>query len=183
MQVVTQTDPEAGTGVMFVEAPIYTESNVETIEGLEGIEYVAPSGSLPAVQLSDGEESHTGTVGVETTVSERFGNDSMYSLEAGETFSPAADEAIVNGQAARLFEENVSVGDELSITFEDGETRTVTAVGIANTTVGGQPSQPTVYLPADPHYDLTIETPDGETEWAYPALEVRAESMDDLESA
>ncbi|MFC4988109.1 ABC transporter permease [Saliphagus infecundisoli] len=182
MQVVTQTEPETGTGIMFVEAPIYTESDVEAIEGMDGVDYVAPSGSLPAVQLSHGEESQTGTVGVEATIPERFGNESMYPLEDGETFSPSADdEAVVSGQVARLFEDNVSVGDELSITFEDGETETVTAVGIANTTVGGQPSQPTVYLPVDSHYELTIETPDGETERAYPSLEVRAESMDDVD--
>ncbi|WP_207590022.1 ABC transporter permease [Halomontanus rarus] len=180
MQVQTQTSPEAGTGIMIVDSPIYTESDVAAIEGMDDVEYVAPIGELPAVQLSNGTESVTGGFTTVATNGVRFADSDLYDLQAGETFS-AADEAVVNNQTTQLFDANLSVGDEISLSFEDGSTKTFTVSGIVDEDITGQPVQPAVYTPLEPHYNTTIETPDGEQERAYPSLEVGATSLDTVD--
>ncbi len=42
MMVQTQTVPEDGFGIMTVDSPIYTESDIAELEELDGVEFVAP---------------------------------------------------------------------------------------------------------------------------------------------
>lgn len=180
IQVATQTSPTNGAGIRFVESPIYTASDVEALRRVDGVEYVAPSGELSAVQLTHGDANVTGRFAVRATVPERFEHGEPYPLSAGEPFS-GGDEAVVNERAARLFADNVSTGEELTVAFEDGTETTFTVTGIVNGSLGTR-TRPTVYTSVDSHYDLTIQTPRGTEERAYPSLEVRAESLGEVDA-
>ncbi|MDG5758021.1 ABC transporter permease [Natronococcus sp. A-GB1] len=176
MTVQTQTTPEDGFGVMLVETPIYTESDVDALEQREGVEYVAPQGSLDVVQAESDGEQLTGVVDAQATTADRFEHATFVD---GGPFD-GADEAVVNEQAGQAFEENVSAGDELELTFEDGETTSVTVAGVAESEIGEQ-TPPQVFVPADEHYTTTVETPDGDEERAYPTLQIGAEGLDDVD--
>ncbi|MEY7851940.1 ABC transporter permease [Natrarchaeobius sp. A-rgal3] len=173
MMVQTQTVPEDGFGVMMVDSPIYTESDIEELEEVDGVEFVAPEGGLDVVQTATDDEQVTGVIDVQATTADAF---EFSTFEEGETFD-GEDEAVVNEQASQAFEGNLSAGDELTLTFEDGETTTVTVAGVVESELGGQ-TPPNVYVPAESYYTTTIETPDGEEERAYPFLQVGAESLD-----
>jgi putative ABC transport system permease protein len=175
MTVQTQTTPEDGFGVMLVETPIYTESDVDALEQREGVEYVAPQGSLDVVQTTADDEQLTGAVDAQATTADRFEHATFVD---GEPFD-GADEAVVNEQAGQAFEANLSAGDELELTFEDGETTTVTVAGVVESELGDQ-TPPQVFVPADEHYTTTVETPDGDEERAYPTLQIGAEGLDDV---
>ncbi|AGB36235.1 ABC transporter permease [Natronococcus occultus] len=176
MTVQTQTTPEDGFGVMLVETPIYTESDVAALEQREGVEYVAPQGSLDVVQAEAGGEQLTGVVDAQATTADRFEHATFVD---GGPFD-GADEAVVNEQAGQTFEANLSAGDELELTFEDGEMTTVTVAGVVESELGEQ-TPPQVFVPADEHYTTTVETPDGDEERAYPTLQIGAEGLDDVD--
>lgn len=180
MQVQTQTSPQGGTGIMIVDSPIYTESDVAAIDGIDEVDYVAPIGELSAVQLSHGEESRTGGFSAVATNGERFEDNDLYKMIAGTTFA-VANEAVVNNQTAQLFDDALAVGDEIEVSFEDGSTTTFTVSGIVDEDITGQSVQPVVYTPLDPHYNTTIETPSGEQERAYSSLEIGATSLDTVD--
>ncbi|WP_394741104.1 ABC transporter permease [Natronococcus roseus] len=176
MTVQTQTTPEDGFGVMLVETPIYTESDVDALEQREGVEYVAPQGSLDVVQTTADDEQLTGVVDTQATTADRFEHATFVD---GGPFD-GADEAVVNEQAGQAFEGNVSAGDELELTFEDGETTTVTVAGVVESELGEQ-TPPQAFVPADEHYTTTVETPDGDEERAYPTLQIGAAGLDDVD--
>ncbi|WP_049922491.1 ABC transporter permease [Halopiger djelfimassiliensis] len=178
MMVQTQTDPEAGVGIVPVDAPIYTESDVAALEQLDGVAYVAPEGSVDVVQTATDDERLTGVVDASATTPDRFEH---ATFAEGEPFD-GPNEAVINEPASQLFEGNVSTGDELTLTFENGETTTVTVAGVMEAEFSAQPS-PRLFLPVEPHYSTTIETPAGDEERAYPLLQVGAESFDDVEPA
>ncbi|ELY92998.1 hypothetical protein C482_20026 [Natrialba chahannaoensis JCM 10990] len=178
MLVQTQTEPEGGFGIMPVETPIYTESDIEALEEIDGVEFVAPEGSLDVVQTETDEERVTGVIDVQATTDDAF---EFTPFVDGETFDgDAEDEAVINEPANQVFEENVSTGDELTLTFEDGETTTVTVTGVIEEEFGGQ-TPPHVYVPAESYYTTTIETPDGDDERAYPLLQIGAEDVEAIE--
>jgi len=181
MQVSTQTTPPGGTGIRIVDTPIYTESDVEAVEALDGVEYAAPIGTVDAVQLAANNDSVTGGFEVQATDPQRFEYGAPLNLSAGEPFS-ASDEAVVSREAAQLFERNVTVGDRITITGDDGERTTFTVTGTAENELGAQFGQPVIYVPIEPHYNTTIETPRGTTERAYPELAVRATSIERTEA-
>ncbi|RQG91128.1 FtsX-like permease family protein [Natrarchaeobius halalkaliphilus] len=178
MTVHTQTEPEDGFGIMPVDTPIYTETDIEELEEVDGIEFVAPDGSLDLVQTSADDEQVTGVIDAHATTADRFEHGSLVD---GETFS-GDDEVVINEQTSQLFEENLSTDDELTLTFEDGESTTVTVSGVVEAELGDQ-MPPQLFLPVDPYYTTTVETPDGDEERAYPSLEMRAESIDDVDDA
>ncbi|THE64419.1 ABC transporter permease [Salinadaptatus halalkaliphilus] len=178
MIVQTQTEPEGGVGIVPVETPIYTESDIEALEGQEGVSFVAPEGSLDVVQTATDDEQITGVVSTEATTADSFEHSTFVD---GEPFG-GEDEAVINEPASQVFEENVSTGDELTLTFEDGETATVTVSGVVEADFGEQ-TPPQVFVPTDPYYTTTIETPDGDEERAYPMLVVGAESFETVDPA
>ncbi|MFP8952086.1 ABC transporter permease [Natrialbaceae archaeon A-arb3/5] len=178
MTVHTQTEPEEGVGIMPVDTPIYTESDIEELETVDGVEFVAPDGSLDVVQTATDDEQVTGVVDAQATTADRFEHATFVE---GEPFD-GEDEVVVNDQASQLFEENVSTGDELTLSFEDGDSTDVTVVGVIEAELADQ-TPPQVFLPVDPHYTTTVETPDGDEEYAYPSLQVGAESHDEIDAA
>ncbi|WP_339104893.1 ABC transporter permease [Haloterrigena salinisoli] len=178
MTVQTQTNPEAGYGIMTVDTPIYTESDVAALEDSEGVEFVAPQGTVDVVQTATDDEQVTGVVDAQATTADRFEHATFV---AGGPFD-GEGEVVVNEQTVQLFEGDVAVGDELTLTFEDGETETVTVAGVVEPEFGDQ-TPPRLFLSIDAYYTTTVETPAGEEERAYPGLLVGAESVDEVDSA
>ena len=174
LSVQTQTSAGTGFGWRLLTTPIYTETDVQRLEEIEGVEYVAPDGWLSEAQLSAGDRRLTGGFNVRATIPEYLEGEGMVSgvPVAGE------GEAVVNREATGLFEGNRSVGEEMTVTLEDGTRMNVSVVGVVDDGDSGWNAQPTVYVHADHHYNLTIETPRGTEERAYQFLEIRTESVD-----
>lgn len=165
------TQQSAGFGVQFVDDPIYTESDVEALESIDGVDFVAPEANIPAVQLVHDGERQTGGFITQAVSADQFEDEDMV---AGEPFS-AGDEVVLTESSAELIEGGLGVGEEFSLTYEGGETETFTVAGITDQERGAT-GQPTVHVSLDAHYDTTIQTPDGDTERAFSALVIAAEN-------
>ncbi len=184
IQVVTQADTGFGGG-QTQSVPIYTQSDVAAVSNVSGVESVTPSASLSAVQLTHGGETITGgsgsVYGVTASTPDRFESE-LYNLTAGEPFG-AQNEAVVNERMVDLRNEvggeNLTLGDELTIQLQDGRQLNLTVTGIVDQNTGG--GQPRVFAPLE-YYDTSVETPSGDEERAYPALFVRAENVDKVET-
>ncbi|GAB3042139.1 ABC transporter permease [Natronobiforma cellulositropha] len=182
MLVWTQTTPADGFGVIEVDAAIYTEHDVERLEALDGVSSVSPTASIPVTQTAHGGDRVTGTVGVTATTDGYFLPEEIVD---GEAFTAGANEAMINAHAAQLFDGGVGVGDELTLSLPDGSSETVTVVGVVEE-ADGFGSSPMLYVPTDPFYTTTIETPRETTEHAYSSLVVVAEgpeSVDGVQTA
>ena len=184
MTVQTQAEPEGGFGIQIVQTPIYTESDVEAVQEIDGVEYAAPDGSLSAVQLEHEDRRLTGgngfggAFGVVATTPAYFGDD-LWEFVDGEVFDDE-DEAVVNEALVEVLGGEVAVGDELSVQLEDGSGLELTVSGVVDDDTGDL-VVPNVYVPADPHYTLTVETPDGDEERAFTSVVVGAEDFDELD--
>ncbi|AGN00150.1 ABC-type antimicrobial peptide transport system, permease component [Salinarchaeum sp. Harcht-Bsk1] len=180
MQVSTQTSPDAGTGIINLDAPIYTERDVEQLRAIDGVEYVAPTGDLDASQVTFSGDSITGAVGVTATSPERFQYDGFDSLEEGETFA-GPGEAVISDGLTEEFEENVTVGDEIQIALDDGRRINLTVAGIVESNVGAGGGGNNVWTSLE-HYQTSVDGPDGNQVTAFGGLEIRASSQDELDS-
>ena len=186
MTVQTQTEPEGGFGLQVIQTPIYTESDVEAVQEIDSVEYAAPDGSLSAVQLKHEDERLTGgdgfggTFGVVATTPEYFADDLWEFVEGG--VFDEEDEAVVNEALVETLGGEVAVGDDLSVQLEDGTELEFTISGVIDDDTGDV-VVPNVYVPVDPHYTLTVETPDGDEERAFTSVVIGADNFDDLEEA
>jgi len=176
LRVQTQQSAGTGFGWQIDTSPIYTESDIEALESIDGVEYVSPDGFLSATQLTYQNESQTGGFITRVAVPERLEDDDM-ELE-GDAFA-SGNETVISTEAAEGFETDIEVGDEVTIGFQDGSRTILTVSGIVDDGDTGFTGRPIVYLPIEPHYTIEVETPDGSTERGYPFLTIRPESMDD----
>lgn len=191
MSVQTQAEPEGGTGIQFVEAPIYTETDVEALRDIAGVAYVAPDGSLSATQLEyqghriTGGAGFSSAFGVEATTRDRFESD-LWEIVEGEVFDDETGEgdgAVLSVQLVDTLADrglDVEVGDSVTIRFEDGRETTFTIRGIVDDDIG-LPMAANIYVPLD-QYQTTIETPRGTDERAFSSVEIAAESVEELQS-
>ena len=179
MEVVTQTSPPDGVGFMIVQAPIYTESDIEAVEAVEGVSYATPQGDVDIAQVDVDGESVTGIVDGVATTGERLEDLEMVEGEP----QTGENETVLNVGAANLFEEQPSEGEEIDLTLDDGTTRTVTVAGIVDDDPGTGQMPARAYLPVEGYYNTTIETPDGDRELAYPSMVIRADDFDVLDDA
>lgn len=169
--------PADGDGFEQALQPIFTEHDIEQISELAGVEGVVPRGVIPANSVT-----HRGdTVSVQQLTATTPAAITNETLVSGRSFRSGADEVVLNRAAAEtLFEQNLTVGDEITIRRTD-ETLNLTVVGIVNGTAGELPvgnfgPQPQFYLPADPHYDAVVESPSTNArQRAYPQLTVFAD--------
>ncbi|MFC7057346.1 ABC transporter permease [Halovenus salina] len=182
MQVLTTTDSNFGQGGF--QSNIYTQSDIEAVENIEGVDWVAPDGDLSVVQLRHGGETVTGGGGlgsfsVTATAPERFDH-GLFEMVDGEPFEEGQrGQAVVNEELVDLYDGDVEVGDEIDLVFKDGMTETVTVTGIVNDDTGnGIP--PRVHVDTG-YYQTKIDDPDGNRERAYSFLLVNAESLDTVD--
>ncbi|GAB3032225.1 ABC transporter permease [Natronobiforma cellulositropha] len=134
--------------------PVFSETDLETVSDLEGVEAAYGYASIQTQAVSDGDEQVAQGDGLIAAGASyiREGD-----LREGRQFEDGEREAVINPAMAAQFEENVSVGDDLELTFLGGQTATVTVVGITDTSEGLSPFEgfeaaPRVYVPTDPYY-------------------------------
>lgn len=172
-----ETDDGGPPGGPGLAQPAFTERDVRELSELEGVQTVIPRG---IVQVSA--VAHDGqTVAqrqVTATTPDTFRNDSVV---AGRGFRQGAPEVVVNERAAATFPGNLSVGDEVTVTFASGERSNLTVVGVVSSTRGGfltsfGSAQSRYYVPTDPYYRTTTESPTlGVDQKAYPQVTVVTE--------
>ncbi|AFZ72781.1 ABC transporter permease [Natronobacterium gregoryi] len=188
-------DPDTEGGPLAGAQPVVSDADLETVEDLEAVEAAYGYATIQSQGLSDSEEEVAQGDGV-------IASGPSYvregSLAEGRQFEMGEREAVINPAAAGQFEENVTVGDELEITFLGGLRATVEVVGITDTSEGLSPfegfeSSPRVYVPTDPYYaeqaggldlgigagdgdDVGIGSDDGDGETRFLAVVVEAQS-------
>jgi putative ABC transport system permease protein len=160
------------------DIPVFTEHDIAQLRGIEHVGAVVPRGAVAVSSLGSGNQTIAWD-GVTATTPARFADSSF---AAGRAFEQGGDEAVLNHAAATMFAENVSVGERLTLRFGENRSRTVTVVGVLNASGSGgfgAPPRPRVYVPTEPFYTTTVESPStGEQQRAYPALTVRATSYE-----
>lgn len=179
MSVTTQTVPEGSFGgVMLLDSPVYTQTDVENLAAIEGVDHVVPDGTISSVQLTHAGESVTGGFTVRATEAQTLESD-VFEFVEGQTFA-AEDEVVLNQVVAEGLSPTPTVGDEITVAFEDGRTETFTVAGIVEDDVIGF-VEPTLYVPLDPHYTVQVETPRGTVEPGYSSLTIVGEDIGELE--
>ena len=174
----------AGEDEGFEQAfqPVFTEYDVGQLAGIAGVEAVIPRGPVTVNSAT-----HRGdTVAVQQATATTRAAFTNETIVEGQGFRSGANETVLNRAAARTtFEENVSVGDEITVRRSD-ETWNLTVVGVVNGTagelpVGGFGPQPQFYVPADPYYDAVVESPSASArQRAYPQVTVVSDPAETL---
>ena len=173
-----------GGGPGGATQPAFTERDVAAIENVSGVAQVVPRGLVPTAALTYRNDTVARNQLVATTPANFAGQE----FAVGRSFEQGQQEAVLNPQATRLFEENVSVGDELTVELASGESVSVTVVGIIEDSTGQGPfagfgSQPQVYVPKDPFYQTQVASPTtGERVQVFPTLTVVAEDPQTIEA-
>ena len=182
--ITIQTQAEGEFGPQTVGTTIYTQTDVQRLANISNVEYVAPEAVLSADEVTYANDTIRGGIGgfgrftVAPTRASLF-EASLFNLTEGRPFEDS-DEVILNEFMLDLFEETPAVGDEITLQL-DGSDEQLTVVGIVDDGSTG-PSQPTLYLPVDPYYTTTTETPRGTEERVYPRLLVGASSFQELDA-
>ncbi|GAB3683464.1 ABC transporter permease [Salinarchaeum chitinilyticum] len=177
--VQTQGNVEGGFGFQTFQDPIYTQHDVEQIEAMDGVEYVDPDGTIPASQVRHANGS-TVSFTVRISRPESFRKNVTGSFVAGEAFA-GPGEAVIDTELAESLGGNVSVGDEIQVSFTDGTRETFTVSGIFALDNQAPGTDTAIYVPADPYYNQTVETSRGTEELAYTSLTIWVESIEDIE--
>jgi putative ABC transport system permease protein len=157
--------------------PVFTEEDVSTFAGVEGVERVVPRGILSVSAISYGDDTVARTQATATTPA-AFASTTFV---AGEPFELGREEVVLNRLAAQSFESNATVGDTVTLTLGGGRTRNLTVVGVVNGSAGELPfdafgSQARVYVPTDPLYNTVVESPSaGAPQRVYPQVTVVAD--------
>ena len=136
--------------------PVITTHDVESMRGLDGTRAVIPRGTVPTSSLTYANET-VGQATLTATTPAAFEG----SVVAGEAFEMGSREIVLNEMAAEQFDENVTVGSTIQVT--QTEPTSFTVVGIVSGARGGLtefgPSQPSFYVPVDPHYRTAQQSP------------------------
>ncbi|MFC4552798.1 MULTISPECIES: ABC transporter permease [Halorussus] len=143
---------------------VFTQYDVEQLRQLEGVDVVAPESGIAASSVSH----NNSTVGRQwvTVSSPSYFKVRNIKFLSGQPYQMGQREVVLNRPAARMFGDNVSVGENITITrAANGERLNATVVGIVETTGGGsvlgvsQGPQPRIYAPTEPYYERTVQSP------------------------
>jgi putative ABC transport system permease protein len=142
----------------------FTQYDVDRISQLQGVELAVPESGIAASSMSHNNSS----VGRQwiTVSSPGYFQVRNVTFKHGEPFRSGQREVVLNQPATGMFEDNVSVGDNVSFTrAANGEVLNATVVGIVEPQGGGsvlgieQGPKPRVYAPTDPYYARTARSP------------------------
>jgi len=172
-------------GPGFGAEPVFTERDLAELRDIDAVEDVVPVGPVPTSALTHANDTVSRAQGVLATAPAYLAG---ADLRDGRPFDPGADEAVLNPAAAEQFETPVTVGDEVTVTFTGGDTRTVTVVGLLNDSTALSPFEgfgetPRVYVPTDPFYTTSLEVPDRGQQTVYARLVVEATGVEAVERA
>ncbi|RKD93716.1 ABC transporter permease [Halopiger aswanensis] len=147
-------DPDTEGGPLAGAQPVFSQDDLEELEGREDIEAAYGYATIQTQAVSNGDEQIAQGDGFVASGPSyiREGR-----LAEGRQFEMGESEAVLNPAAAGQFEDNVSVGDELTVTFLGGQQATVEVVGITDTSEGLSPFEgfeaaPRIYVPTEPYY-------------------------------
>jgi putative ABC transport system permease protein len=166
--------PSGDQGFPDAPQPVVTGTDVTELAATEGVTRVVPQGRIRTTTLTHAGDEIAQRQVTATTAAAFEGA----SFAAGGPFETGQRQAVVNEQAAGAFAQNLSVGDEVTIARPDGSAVTVTVVGVLDeslslTPFGSFAPQPRVYVPTDPMYDTTVESPQtGTQQRVYPIVTV-----------
>jgi putative ABC transport system permease protein len=169
----TPTDDDDG-GFDRVVQPAFTERDVGALAALRGVSAAIPRGTVDANSITYAGDT-VARQRVTATTPATFDEDRIV---AGRGFRSGTREVVLNERATRTFEENVSVGDRLTLSLSGNRTHELRVVGIVNGTEGGLPVSDfaegsRVYVPVDPFYRTVVESPSvGVRQRAYPQVTV-----------
>ena len=143
----------------------FTQYDVNQIRNLEGVELVAPESGIAASSMSHNNSS-VGRQWVRVSSPSYFRVRNV-SFVDGRPYRMGEREVVLNRPATRMFEDNVSVGENVTFTRAvNGEELNATVVGIVETGdqssvlgIGQSEENPQVYAPARPYYERTSQSP------------------------
>ncbi|SEH17590.1 putative ABC transport system permease protein [Natronorubrum sediminis] len=160
------SDPDTEGGPLAGAQPVFSEDDLETLSDDEDID--AAYGYMPiSTQALVYEDELSPQSDALVAAGPTYIRDDT--LEEGRQFEQGEREAVVNPAVAGQFEEDLEIGDELTVALQGGEQTSVTVVGITETSEGLSPFEgfepsPRVYVPTDPYYteDAAGDLPGGE---------------------
>jgi putative ABC transport system permease protein len=160
--------------------PVFTATDVDALRNVSGVESVVPRGLVPTAAVSAGGETVAQRQVIATSPSYFDGEE----FTEGRRFRDGSREVVLNQRAARLFDPSVDVGQNVTVRLASGDSIEAEVVGLLNGSSGGGAfeelgsSEPLVFVPNDPFYRTTIESPTtGESERVYPTITVVAEDF------
>ncbi|QCW04873.1 ABC transporter permease [Natrinema pallidum] len=147
-------DPDTEGGPLAGAQPVFTPDDLDSVASQPDVAAAYGYATIQTQAISNGNETVAQGNGLIATGPSyiREGR-----LAEGRQFERGDREGVVNPAAANQFEENVTIGDELTVTILGGERTTLEVVGITDTSEGQSPfegfeSSPRVYVPTDPYY-------------------------------
>ncbi len=147
-------EPDTEGGPLAGAQPVFSQDDLDTVEESDDVE--AAYGYMP---LSTQALFYEGELSPQSDALVAAGSPYIRedSLDEGRQFEMGEREAVINPAVANQFEENISVGDELTIVLQGGQRTDVTVVGITDSSEGLSPFEgfqpsPRVYVPTDPYY-------------------------------
>ncbi|HUR61834.1 MAG TPA: ABC transporter permease [Candidatus Thermoplasmatota archaeon] len=174
--------PGGGGGGNF--GPVFTQRDVDALSGLGQVDHVVPNGNLQVTALIyEGRSYAFRTLRATTSESDDVRVRAEKAVYAnGTVFHDGAQEAVLGNLVAEglgnLTGTPVAPGSHLTLRFADGTNRTATITGILAPTdsLFGQ-GNGNVYVPTDPYYTSTVESPaTGQTMAVFSSLTVVADS-------
>ncbi|ATW88368.1 putative ABC transport system permease protein [Halohasta litchfieldiae] len=166
--------PEGDEGFDRTFQPVFTESDVDRIRAIEGVDAVLPRGIIQVGSVRQGNQ----TLARQQVTATTPASITPDSIVSGRTFTSGEEEVVVNERMAEAFSENLTAGSTLTMVMPNGEEREVTVTGVVSGTRGELPisdfaRQPRVYAPIDPFYNSVVESPSaGVRQRAYPQVTV-----------
>jgi putative ABC transport system permease protein len=172
-----QGPPGAGARAVF------TEDDIDRLRAIDGVDGVAPYASVSANGFEHEGDTIAGGDAV-ATGPDYFTDDA---IAEGRAFESGENEVVLTPLAAAGFEEDVAVGDRMTVTFEDGSEAEMTVVGILEDSGPRSPFDgfgegARVYMPADPIHRTTAENATGGEQRVYPYVVVTADSPENVEA-
>ena len=147
-------DPDTEGGPLAGAQPVFSQDDLDALDDNGDID--AAYGYMP---LSTQALVYEGEISPQSDALVAAGPPYIResTLEDGRQFEQGEREAVVNPAVAGQFEEDLEVGDELTIALQGGQQTTVTVVGITDSSEGLSPFEgfepsPRVYVPTDPFY-------------------------------
>lgn len=177
-------DAEGGPGVGA--QPVFTSHDVDRLGEQDAVGSVLPYGPVPTTAVSYADETVSRG---DALIASRSGYLDSDDLDDGRLFEDGESEIVVNPAMAESFEENVSVGEEITVTLASGEQTDLTVVGLLDSSDGqsafeGFGDSPRMYGPVDPLYTTTVESPSqGTDQRVYSFLFVVAEEPERVDDA
>ncbi len=158
---------------------VFTEGDIETFRGIDGVRQVVPQGTLAISTLSIGNQ----TIARQQLTATTPAAFDRAQFREGRAFDASAAEVVINGEAMTVFDRNLTVGDSLTVGLRGNDTATMTVVGIVNRTGSQLPfqtfaGQPRFYVSADRYYETTVQSPTlpgNPRQQAYPQVTVVAD--------